>query len=59
MTNGTDSITYGYDGKLLTSETLSGTLNQSLVYAYNDDFKVTAFTYAGDTTGYSYDNDGF
>jgi len=58
MTNGTDTITYTYDGKLLTSETTNGTLNQSLVYDYDDDFNLTAITYAGGTTGYSYDSDG-
>jgi RHS repeat-associated protein len=58
MTNGTDSIAYAYDGKLLTAENVSGTLNQALVYDYNDDFNTTFFTYAGETTGYSYDNDG-
>jgi len=58
MTNGTDTITYAYDGKLLTSETINGTLNQSLVYDYDDDFNIAAITYAGVTTGYSYDNDG-
>jgi RHS repeat-associated protein len=58
MTNGTDTITYTYDGKLLTSEINNGTLNQSLVYDYDDDFNLTAITYAGRTTGYSYDNDG-
>ena len=30
IANGTDSITYEYDGKLLTSESISGILNQSL-----------------------------
>ena len=58
MTSGTDSISFEYDGRLLTSEILSGTLNQALVYTYNDDFNLTAFTYAGETTGYSYDKDG-
>ncbi|MBT8350398.1 MAG: RHS repeat-associated core domain-containing protein, partial [Deltaproteobacteria bacterium] len=58
ITNGNDGITYGYDGKFLTSEILSGTLSQALVYAYNDDFNITSFTYAEDTTDYSYDNDG-
>jgi len=52
------AITYGYDGKLVTSETLTGTLNQSLVYNYNDDFNVQDFTYAGNTLMYTYDNDG-
>jgi len=54
----TESITYGYDGKLVTSETLSGTLNQSLSYGYNNDFNMNSFTYAGDTHMYSYDDDG-
>jgi RHS repeat-associated protein len=58
ITNGTESITYGYDGKLVTSEALTGTLSQSLGYIYNNDFILTGFTYAGATTGFSYDNDG-
>jgi len=58
ITNGTETVAYGYDGQLLTSETLSGTLNQTLGYAYNTDFNLTGFTYAGDTTAYTYDNDG-
>jgi YD repeat-containing protein len=45
ITKGTESIAYGYDGKLIISETLAGTLNQSLNYAYNDDFDVSAFSY--------------
>lgn len=58
ITKGTDSITYGYDGKLVTSETLSGMLNQSVGYTYNDDFNLTSLTYAGVTESYTYDNDG-
>jgi len=58
ITNGTESINYGYDGKLVTSEALAGTLSQSLLYTYNNDFKLTGLTYAGATTGFSYDNDG-
>ncbi|MBW2582180.1 MAG: tandem-95 repeat protein, partial [Deltaproteobacteria bacterium] len=54
----TESISYDYDGKLVTSETLAGTLNQSLAYTYNNDFDVFSFTYAGSTTNYSYDEDG-
>ena len=57
ITNGTDTITYEYDGKLVTSETLTGTLNQSLVYSYNHDFNIRNFTYAGNTQIYTYDND--
>jgi RHS repeat-associated protein len=58
ITKGPESITYGYDGKLIISEIASGTLNQSLDYTYNNDFDVSSFTYAGQTESYSYDNDG-
>ena len=57
ITNGTNTITYEYDGKLVTSETLTGTLNQSLEYSYNNDFQLNSFTYAGKTHAYTYDND--
>jgi len=40
------------------SEILSGTLNQTLGYTYNNDFNLTGFTYAGGTTNYAYDSDG-
>lgn len=52
------TIEYAYDGKLLTDVTLSGTLNQSLSYTYNNDFDVTGFTYAGETEYLGYDLDG-
>ena len=52
------SFTYGYDGKLVTSETITGTLDQTLSYTYNNDFNPTTFTYAGERANYSYDNDG-
>ena len=58
ITKGTESITYGYDGKLVTSETMVGTLSQSLGYTYNNDFNLTGFAYAGNTVDYTYDNDG-
>jgi RHS repeat-associated protein len=58
ITNGTDTISYEYDGKLVTSENLSGTLNESLGYTYNNDFNVSSFSYAGKTHIYTYDNDG-
>jgi RHS repeat-associated protein len=58
VSKGTDVIRYGYDGSLVTSEILSGTLNQSVSYAYNNDFNLRSFTYAGNTTNYTFDNDG-
>ena len=53
-----ESVTYDYDGKLITPEALTGTLNQSLGYTYNNDFNMVGFTYAGGTVNYTYDNDG-
>ena len=58
ITKGTESISYGYDGSLVTAENLNGTLNESLNYTYNSDFNLATFTYAGGTVGYNYDMDG-
>lgn len=58
ISQGSESIGYSYDGDLVSSETLSGTLNQSIDYDYNNDFNVAAITYAGETVSYSYDKDG-
>jgi RHS repeat-associated protein len=58
ITKGIETITYGYDGSLITSETLSGILNQSFSYTYNTDFNLSRFTYAGGSVNYTYDNDG-
>ena len=55
---GTETITYGYDGRLVTAETVSGTLNLSLNWTYDNDFDVSGFTYAGEAVAYDYDNDG-
>ena len=58
ITKGTESLAYEYDGSLLTSESKSGTLNQVLEFAYNNDFDLAAISYAGATENLSYDNDG-
>jgi len=58
LTKGDETIVYGYDGALLVSQTASGTLSQTLGYAYDDDFRVTSFTYAGASATYAYDDDG-
>lgn len=58
ITKGGESIAYGYDGSLVISETLGGTLNQSLGYVYDQDFNVSSFTHAGQSVGYGYDLDG-
>jgi RHS repeat-associated protein len=55
---GFESIAYGYDGSLLSSETNSGTLNQEIYYDYNHDFDMVEMAYAGDIENYAYDSDG-
>ncbi len=57
-TRGTDSVAYTYDGKLLLSATATGTLDQSLVMTYNNDFLLASLTYADASQTYSYDDDG-
>ncbi len=58
VSRGNEEIKYVYDGSLVKSETLTGTLGQTLSYEYNNDFAVESLTYAGDTCAYGYDNDG-
>jgi RHS repeat-associated protein len=58
IAKGTESISYGYDGFLVTAETSTGTLNQPLTYSYNNDFNLSRLTYAGGPVNYTYDNDG-
>ena len=57
LTTGTETITYGHDGPPVTSAAQSGTLNQTLTFAYNSDFKVKSLTYAGSANAYTFDND--
>ncbi len=58
ITKDGEGIGYTYDGSLLTSETLSGSLNQTLSYIYDNDFARVQAVYAGAATGYGYDKDG-
>ncbi len=53
-----ESISYAYDGPLTVSRDSAGALNLSLGYEYNDDFRLESFTYAGDATAFTRDNDG-
>ena len=57
LTTGTETITYGHDGPLVTSVAQTGTLNQTVSLAYNSDFKVKTLTYAGTANAYTFDND--
>ncbi|MFH2218846.1 MAG: RHS repeat-associated core domain-containing protein [Pseudomonadota bacterium] len=58
IVNGSETISYAYDGSLVTSEGLTGAVNQIFEYTYNSDFDLSEITYAGGTTVYSYDDDG-
>jgi RHS repeat-associated protein len=58
VTKDGEGITYAYDGSLLTSETLSGSVNQAISYSYDNDFARVQAVYAGQATGYGYDKDG-
>ncbi|MCP4711644.1 MAG: RHS repeat protein, partial [Planctomycetes bacterium] len=57
ITKGSEAIALGYDGNLLTSETRTGIINQTLSYAYNNDLNSETFTYAGVSDTFTYDND--
>ncbi len=59
IARGADAVSYSYDGSLITGESISGSLNQTLSYSYNNDFRLQSFTYAGDTSYYGYDDDGY
>jgi len=58
ITKGAEKVSYAYDGGLLLSETLTGTLSKTLSYVYDNDFNLKSFSYAGSATSYAYDNDG-
>jgi len=58
ISKGTESLAYDYDGSLLLTETKNGTLNQVLEFSYNNDFNLSAISYAGETENLSYDKDG-
>ncbi|MCP4349939.1 MAG: hypothetical protein GY795_31035, partial [Desulfobacterales bacterium] len=58
VSKGGETLTYEYDGSLVTKETFAGTLNLSLGYKYNNDFDIEECTYAGNTETYAYDDDG-
>ena len=58
VSRGANSVSYTYDGKLVTSKELQGVLNRELSFTYNNDFRLTDMSYAGATESYSYDRDG-
>ena len=55
---GAEKLTYAYDGSLLTTDTRTGLINQAISYTYNNDFRTTSISYAGESQSLTYDNDG-
>jgi RHS repeat-associated protein len=57
--NNLESVSYTYDGDLLTTVQTQGVLNQTIGLSYNNDFRVTSLNYANATQNYTYDKDGY
>jgi RHS repeat-associated protein len=53
-----ETISFQYDGKLVTTQFLSGLLNREIRYTYNDDFMVEEIRYAEGGEVLAYDDDG-
>ena len=58
ITRGAEAIDFAYDGSLVTGIAQTGTLTGGLGLAYNNDFQLSALTYAGATENMEYDKDG-
>jgi len=53
-----ESMSFTYDGSLLTSDIRVGSLGKTIGYTYNNDFALSSMTYAGETVNLGYDADG-
>ena len=53
-----ESLTYGYDGDLVTSIQYAGEIDTTIEQGYDNNFWLDSLTYAGRTTALNYDNDG-
>lgn len=51
-------LSYTYDGALLKSETLTGTVAGAIAYSYDNNLRQTGLTIAGTAFTYGYDDDG-
>ncbi|MGH8488935.1 MAG: hypothetical protein ACREXS_08765 [Gammaproteobacteria bacterium] len=51
------ALSYGYDGALVTGETLAGPVTGTLTRSYNTDFRVQALSVNGASIAFGYDND--
>jgi YD repeat-containing protein len=55
---GSESLSFSYDGMLLTAETSSGTVDGAVAFGYDSDFRLSGLAVNGDTIAYGYDDDG-
>lgn len=51
------SLTYGYDGDMITSETLAGPVSGTVTRTYDNNFRVSAETVQGQAVSIGYDRD--
>ena len=58
ISEGAESLTYGYNGDLVTNIQYAGEINTNIVQGYDNNFWLNSLTYAGSTTPLNYDNDG-
>tara|TARA_R110002073_G_scaffold293075_1_gene458503 strand:+ start:48487 stop:60300 length:11814 start_codon:yes stop_codon:yes gene_type:complete len=57
ITEGNETLSFSYDGELLTGLQYSGDLGASISQQFNNDFVIDQMTYAGGSTSYVYDDD--
>ena len=58
VSEGSETLAYGYDGDLVTSINYAGSLDAEITQGYDNNFWLNSLSYAGKTTALSYDNDG-
>jgi hypothetical protein len=58
INEGSEALTYGYNGNLLTDIIYDGELSSSIQQGYDSNFWINSLTYAGSSTSLGYDNDG-
>jgi RHS repeat-associated protein len=51
------TLSYGYDGALLTSSTLAGAVSGTITRTYDNDFRLSSVAIGGTTTTFMYDAD--
>lgn len=55
---GGEQLSYSHDGFLTTGVASAGTINGTVGYSYNDDFRLQSLSINGQAVSFTYDNDG-